>query len=62
MDDNEVVVMFCHPKTAVQFVGEGKEDSMEIAYSMIISKIIPEDEIIVVPKKEFIEWLKGKKP
>ena len=59
MDDNEIVVMFCHPKTAIKFLGG--ENAVVIENSIVMSPLLPEDEVTVVNRNEFLEWLKGKK-
>ena len=67
MDKNEHVVVFCHPKvvvfcnpkTAEKFICG--EDAKLLQYCIVMSRLIPEGEMTLVPKDEFLEWLKGKK-
>ena len=57
MKKDETVLVFCHPYDAVDLQREN-EDVFEYA---VISAVIPMGEVTVVPKAEFLEWLKGKK-
>ncbi len=59
MDENELVVMFCHPKTAEEFLCG--EDEKVLQYCIVMSRLIQEGEVTLVPKDEFLEWLKGHK-
>ena len=59
MDGNKIVVMFCSPKDAMEFLSG--EDAEVIEDCIVISPAIPEGEVTLVPKDEFLEWLKGKK-
>ena len=51
--------MFCNPKTAVEFICE--DDAEEMENSIVITPLLPEGEVTLVPVDEFLEWLKGKK-
>lgn len=59
MRDDELVVIFCHPNTAIEFLGG--DDAEVIEKSIVMSPILPEGEVTLVSKAEFLEWLKGKK-
>ena len=58
MRENEIVVMFCNPHDAVEFLGG--EDTEKIENCICVSPLIPEGEVTLVPKAEFLEWLKGR--
>ena len=49
MNDEEMVVCFCHPKTAKLL---GDDDAV------ITTPLVPDGKAVVVPEDEFIEWLK----
>lgn len=55
MNDDTICVVFCNPKDALEFLEDG-----EMGDNMVLSKVIPEGEAIVVPKDEFLEWLRGR--
>lgn len=59
MKDNEIVVLFCNPYDAEEFLSG--DDAEEIENSIVMSPLIPEGEVIVVPKDEFLAWLEGKR-
>lgn len=59
MNDDEIVVMFCNPHDAAEFLGG--EDAEVIENCICMSPIIPEGEVTLVPKDEFLEWLNGKR-
>lgn len=56
MNDDTICVVFCNPKDALEFLEDG-----EMGDNMVLSKVIPEGEVTLVPKDEFLEWLRGKK-
>ena len=56
MSDDTICVMFCNPADAMLFLDD--DDVMSCA---VISDVIPEGEVTVAPKDEFLEWLRGKK-
>lgn len=58
MKDDEIVVMFCNPHDAAEFLSG--EDAEVIENCICMSPIIPEGEVTLVPKDEFLEWLNGK--
>lgn len=60
MNDDENVVVFCHPFDAT-YIMDKADDIKAIAPHMVVSMIIPKGEVTVVPEAEFLEWLKGKK-
>ena len=59
MRDDELVVIFCHPKTAIEFLGG--EDAEVIENCIVMSPLLPKDEVTVVPRDEFRQGLKGHK-
>ena len=56
MNDDTICVMFCNPADAKQFFSD---DAM--LDCMVVSTVVPEGEVTVAPKDEFLEWLRGKK-
>ena len=58
MKDDEMVVMFCHPNTAIEFLGG--EDAEVIQNSIVMSLLLPEGEVTIASRDEFLEWLEGK--
>ena len=50
--DDELYLIFCNPLTAIDFLG--CEDAV------VMTPLIPEDEVTLVQKDEFLEWLNGK--
>ena len=59
MDKNELVLMFCNPKDAIEFLCG--EDAEVVENCIVMSPLIPEGEVTIAPKDEFLEWLKGRK-
>ena len=59
MNDDTICVMFCNPKDAMKFLGG--EDANVIENCIVMSPLIPEGEVTLVPKDEFLEWLRGRK-
>ncbi len=47
--DDEIVVAFCSPNTAKQV--PLPDDTC------VITGLMPDDEVIVVPRQEFLDWL-----
>lgn len=58
MREDEIVVMFCNPHDAVEFLSG--EDPEKIENCICVSSLIPEGEVTLVPKAEFLDWLKGR--
>lgn len=58
MKEEEIVVMFCNPHDAAEFLSG--EDAEVIENCICMSPVIPEGEVTLVPKDEFLEWLNGK--
>lgn len=58
MKDDELYLIFCNPVTAIDFLGG--DDAVVIENSIVMSPVIPEGEVTLVQKDEFLEWLKGK--
>lgn len=56
MNDDTICVVFCNMADAMDFLED--DDMLDC---VVMSKVIPEGEAIVVPKDEFLEWLKGRK-
>lgn len=54
MDEDEIVVVFCNPTDAKKLL----EQDENISDALVISPIIPEGEVTVVSKDEFLDWLK----
>ena len=62
MNDDENVVVFCNTLDALDILSEAYKDRLyEFINNMVISTAIPRGEATIVPKAEFLEWLKGKK-
>lgn len=59
MSGEDIVVMFCHPEMAIEFLGG--EDAEVIENCIVMSPLLPKDEVTVVPRDEFLQWLKGHK-
>ena len=59
MKDDETVVKFCNPKDAVDFLCG--EDAERIENCIVMSPLIPEGEVTLVPRDEFLTWLNGMK-
>lgn len=57
MKKDEDVLVFCHPYDAVELQ---RENEYVFGFA-VVSAVIPIGEVTVVPKAEFLEWLKGKK-
>ena len=57
INDDDIVVMFCHPNTAIEFLSG--DDAEVIENCIVMSPLLPEDEVTIVPKEEFLEWLRG---
>ena len=55
MNEDEIVVIFCSPKVEKELIEIAGERVKE---SLVVSKIIPDDEVTIVPKEEFLNWLK----
>lgn len=53
MNDDTICVVFCNLADAMEFLED--DDMMDC---VVMSKVIPEGEAIVVPKDEFLEWLR----
>ena len=58
-EDDELYLIFCNPVTAIDFLGE--DDAAVIENSIVMSPVIPEGEVTLVKKDEFLKWLKGEK-
>lgn len=54
MRDDEICVVFCHPNDALELIANDKD----IEGSIVASLVIPEGEVTVVPKDEFLKWLR----
>lgn len=50
--DDEVVVVICNPKVA--------EELSLPSDTVVVTGLLPDDEVIMCPKHDFVEWL-GKK-
>ena len=57
MKDDDICVWFCNPKDAVEFLSG--EDAEVIEGCIVMSPLIPEGEVTIAPKDEFLEWLKN---
>lgn len=57
MNDDTICVMFCNLADGFEFL-EADDDMLDC---LVMSKVIPECEVTVVPKDEFLAWLKGRK-
>ena len=55
INDDAEVLMVCHPHTAMEFMQEGSD----IIDTLVMTTVLPEDEVVIVEKDEFITWLKG---
>lgn len=53
MDKNEIVVIFCNSNIAEKL----SETDENIKDSLVITDLLPDKDIIVVSKKEFLKWL-----
>lgn len=47
--DDEIVVVFCNPETA--------EELRFPDTTTVVTGLLDDDEVIVVPRQEFIDWL-----
>lgn len=54
MSDDGICVVFCHPNDALELIANDKD----IEDSIVASLVIPEGEITVVSKDEFLKWLR----
>ena len=54
MRDNEIVLVACNPVDAKMLM----ENEPEIEDSLIITKVLDPGETIIVPKDEFIKYLR----
>ena len=55
MDDNTICVVFCNWHTASEMI----EKDENIKGSLVITSCLDDNEAIVTPKDEFLEWLRG---
>lgn len=55
MNEDEIVVVFCNPADAKMLLDQDES----VSDALVISPIIPEGEVTVVPKDEFLEWLRN---
>ena len=53
MMNDEMCVVFMNPVTAIDIL----EDHPDMGEVVVASRVIPEDEAIVVRKDEFLKWL-----
>ena len=55
MNDDTICVIFCNWHMANKMIE--KEENIE--RSLVITSYLDDNEVIVTPKDEFLEWLKG---
>lgn len=55
MNDDTICVIFCNWHTANEMIE--KEENIE--RSLVITSYLDDNEVIVTPKDEFLEWLRG---
>ena len=54
MDENEIVLLICHPDLALEMMGELSPEAM------VITPLVDRNTAILVPKDDFIDWLEEK--
>lgn len=55
INDDAEVLMVCHPHAAMEFMQEGSD----IIDTLVMTTVLPKDEVVIVEKDEFVTWLKG---
>ena len=51
--DDEIVVVFCNPVTAKELI----EEEPDMEDTLIPCAMIPQEDVIVVKEKDFLDWL-----
>lgn len=53
--DSDACVLFCSVDNAEELI----DNDPEIGDCLVVSPVIPNDTVVVVPKQEFLDWLYG---
>lgn len=53
--EDTICLIVCHPDNARELI----DKDPEIAFSLLITHIMPKEEMMVVPEEDFVEWLTG---